>query len=632
MVLVASESFGQLSLSLVATKQPCPGQNDGVITATATSGTPPYAYRLGRLGIPGAGNVFTGLVEASDTIYVTDADLTEVSAVIEMKAVTITLANTRNYTCIVPATPTGAFDVVLEGGNLPYGTPVVTTGVVQETFPYHALAAGTYLINVIDNESCVATEKSFTVTEDVIPPTCVTYPQHKVFTTADYQALTHAAVDFDLGFAGYICTGGLQDPKTYAEDTMTYSFDARTYERIQFKMEASQTGVATWDGTTDFLKVRARYNGGAWENVILDYCQWEAHTAEVSSVLTCSGQDSPLATAWIDLTNAAGKQIEVQVICVSTANTKNYTISNVQMRGNNTLSIISPAVAGAPVDCEDLLDPEITPTYTDGPITWRCVSPVANMEFSFTRTWTIKDDCDNAVLPVKTQLISVGSYPVFGTVRDTIIDFCRNENVIIAVPPHSDNCATITNFKWSVKVLPSNTLIDDGVGATTLVDLPQPTHNDSIYVITWTITDDAGIEQTAEQNITVKPQVHVRLQFESPADGHFCTGNEAQFRISFTGGTGSYSVPMFTPVGTGATPWLPDDATNASGIFTTTNLALVTAPDLQVDVADINIVTVGGIDGGCPASKTFYNTDGTPVVGDYFIHEKITTNSIIRVP
>jgi len=140
---------------------------------------------------------------------------------------------------------------------------------------------------------------------------------------------------------------------------------------------------------------------------------------------------------------------------------------------------------------------------------------------------------------------------------------------------------------------------------------------DTVFTITWTLTDDAFITETATQEVKIKPPMVVTC---TPAKMDFCSLEKVSFTISVQGGTGSYNalVPgtTITPNGT----W-----DNGSGFYTTLLLDLNGVTQNDVDYTD---ATTTEVVGGCP-SGTFplYGTGASP---DFEIHTLIVTPAISR--
>jgi hypothetical protein len=622
-------AYEAISLSEAKTNANCNGSNDGTITITPSCGEDDtYSFNWTTLPSgfldPGNDGSITGLVPGDYQVTVENASgNTAVSSLITITepaiGVSFSLSTVKNWTCADPCS--GSISVTASGGIPPYRYFLNGT---EGTQPFNdlcgAILGTTYTVRVEDANGCTATPETrdTIIRRDITPPNCTTNfpPPDRLIETSSFPAT--AEIDtFAIGFAGYTCLGGVQ-PHPYNLDTVDYPIDASNFNGLQLKMSVSQTDVATWDGTNDFIKVRISYNGGAiWNDLLTDFCNWNASiTNEAPPGGTCAGTIAALPTALINLNNADGvPNLVIQVICHSTDATREYTVHDLMVRGNNITKSITWALSGEPSGCSDNYS-VATITHNDGPITWYCNAP-GNLEFEFQREWRVADQCNNLV--IKYQRISVGTYPTFAVAPpDTIFDNCK---VLVPVnitgPEGADNCGTPT-ITWAVTTNGDLVSPKSGTGnSISNITFPPPVQFDTTYVITWTVTDSAGFPNTAVQNVKVRPPMVINFV---PVAAHFCSGTNASFTLSVSGGTGSYEIPSFTPEGT----WTV--LTNSSGTYSTTNLVLGETTDIEVTWTDSNVAETGGTNGGCSVVSTYTNT------GLYTIHPKISTNSLQRVP
>ena len=135
----------------------CNGNNNGVITAIATGGTPPYTYFLLTGGTifsgPSSGGVFTNLPAGVYTVMVVDATTssdTEIAVITEPPVL------------LCSATVTG--DSV--SASVSGGTPLYLFSIDGITFQtnntFSFLLSGTYTMYVRDVQGCIATQ-NFTI-------------------------------------------------------------------------------------------------------------------------------------------------------------------------------------------------------------------------------------------------------------------------------------------------------------------------------------------------------------------------------------------------------------------------------------------------------------------------------------
>jgi hypothetical protein len=594
----------------------CNGASDGAIEVIGRCGqAAPVSYTWdGPDPYTNTGAAISGLESGSYEVTVDngiDAPVLLSHNIIEPSVLSYSYT-VKNWSC---AACDGSIRTIVSGGTTPYDVNVSggaynrTTAKPDTTFG--GLCAATYAIIVTDANSCPTTRVDTTIVPDNTAPTCSSYPD-------DYFA--------DIG-AGSPPSGTLETliDNSYAyiggetsNDTVEFSVDASNHNNLQLQVGASQSNENDWQAL-DFLKISVN-TGSGFQTFIIDYCRWEGNTAESPGAIPCIGNDVSTSTAWVNLTGAEGKLINVQIVFKSLA-PHNYTIQNLRVRGNKLSSAINPASSGQPENCTDLSEP-VTVTYTDGPIDWFCNTP-GNYEFRFNRHWIIRDACGNE--RTDDQLISVGATPVITPPANRTFDFCWNLDRTISVPAVTENCGKPT-FSWTLTDKLSGNPITAGNDSIFEYDFIQPVVSiDTTYTITWTAVDSAGfISAPVLQDVTIKRPMQITLVPLLPLSGHFCTDDQASFTISVTGGTGSYQDLLpgssLLPMGT----W-DDPDHNGSGTYTTTNLN-VSSPGIS-DVITVNYTDVnfGGVIGGCSTGDVNF-----PSGGQFTVHHKIATNPLGR--
>ncbi len=131
----------------------CNGGTNGSATITAGGGTPNYTYAWAPTG--GNGATGTGLSAGIYTVTVTDVNGCTATApvtITQPTALTALISATVNITC--SGLSDGSLAVTAAGGTAPYTyawTPSGGTAAIAS-----ALSAGTYTINIIDNNGCTA--------------------------------------------------------------------------------------------------------------------------------------------------------------------------------------------------------------------------------------------------------------------------------------------------------------------------------------------------------------------------------------------------------------------------------------------------------------------------------------------
>ena len=128
----------------------------GSATANVTGGTSPYSYSWNTTPIQTT-QTATGLAEGTYIVTVTDSKgcASTASATITQSGSSITLTTSQiNVLCF--GNSTGSATVNATGGTSPY-TYSWNTSPVQTTATANGLSAGTYVVTVTDNNSCVQT-------------------------------------------------------------------------------------------------------------------------------------------------------------------------------------------------------------------------------------------------------------------------------------------------------------------------------------------------------------------------------------------------------------------------------------------------------------------------------------------
>ncbi len=145
----------------------CNGLNDGMLTVTPYFGKPPYTYSWNHntsLNNPVADN----LVAATYTVTITDANdsIASISGVVTQAAALAINSIITPVTCYNNGQD-GAIDITVSGGTKKgdysyYWTTINGNGIVPLNQDQTGLAAGTYTVQVKDDNQCTATE-DFTV-------------------------------------------------------------------------------------------------------------------------------------------------------------------------------------------------------------------------------------------------------------------------------------------------------------------------------------------------------------------------------------------------------------------------------------------------------------------------------------
>jgi len=364
------------------------------------------------------------------------------------------------------------------------------------------------------------------------------------------------------------------------------------------------------------------YDGIAFNEIYNDPSVWDPSTAPLAEGDDQKGDGNPLTSNQVSLGTGADfdQQVFVRVrVKVGDLNAT-ATITNLSVYATERIHTINPAISGDAPVCDDGSGSGCygASSYDDAYPNWSC-QDVGNEEFSIQRTWRSVDMCANEVTYI--QQIRVGTAPTITVLRDTTLDFCHNETVSLIGPTYTDNCpASTLTVEWAVTVNGNNVVPNSGIGSSNpTITFPQPVLNDTTYIITWTITDDAGFETSAIQNINIKRPIQVALV--PVGDPNFCSGESQAFTVTITGGTGDYDVPVIVP----ADSWSLIDA--SSGTYTTSGLTLdPLVNSISIKVTDNDVAGPPAIQGNCQTLAPFVFSSG----GVFTLHQLIETPPISR--
>ncbi len=141
--------------SIIQTPVSCAGGNNGTITVVATGGNGNYEYSLdGTIFQPL--NTFTGLIAGSYTVSIKDnlACVTTANiSVIQPSTLSANAVVTNPSNCVLSNGIITFSNVV--GGNAPYQYSINNGANYVSTATFTNVAAGTYIVSVIDAKSCV---------------------------------------------------------------------------------------------------------------------------------------------------------------------------------------------------------------------------------------------------------------------------------------------------------------------------------------------------------------------------------------------------------------------------------------------------------------------------------------------
>lgn len=503
----------------------------------------------------------------------------------------------------------GEITVTVTGGTPDYtvnvsGTEKIGAG---SSFTFSGLADGDYTVSVSDASACPdPNDQTYTVDIDTEAPNGCDFPD-------DFTMLIDNYVDLDSTFSSII------EEDTYTNDgspdTLVYEYDATDFNKLYFDFEVTQTGTG-WNTSDDYIQFWVDYTDDEDINGDVLY--------ESTGSYTIPPNDSLLLPAIAD----GRSNLLLYIIYETGDNDKSYTISDVTLVGNSMTETIETSTSIEPSNCTDNYTEggDIRITHVDGIINWVCNEP-GNQEFWFERTFTVADECGNETDPY-VQKIGVGEKPKIDEPRDTILDYCHYASIDFPVPGYTDNstgCGKTVDFKYVLRDKTHNEFIDEGTeftGATTAITFPPSEANDTTFVITWIATDEAGLQDSVKQYVTILKPITVTL---NPYKPDFCSGEEVSFEFTIEGGTGSYGTVQETDI----TPSETLSVSGSSYTFTTSSLELDGTKNITINVTDTNVSDYGTgnyeVIGGCSEQIIFKNGD------DFTIHQNISTNPLNRV-
>jgi hypothetical protein len=494
---------------------------------------------------------------------------------------------------------TGTFTVSVSGGMTDYTVKV--TGQPDQTgsgsdFTFSGLAAGPYSISVTD--ACPATvTDNFSVEIDDAPPTCNILPEDEVMPIASYESVISSTslmnYPLNLDKTLSLVTSTLSSPNTYVSSN---EFSSNGFDNMELRINATLTGGG-WQ-PSDVISVIIHYPADVTKDQIITYS---------------GGAD--LSNITIPITKTDEDQMSVSISWNIASAGCSYEITKFELWGVPVQPMIPST---GPSDCNNNIGTSpLGYSSFHGPVTWHCIDP--ELEFSFIRTWNVTDNCGNSSASYD-QRISVGTEPTFVSIPSSVkYDFCSNSNVPISAPTVSDNCTAPEDLKleWMVFDVAGNSLSVwyPYLSVTTYNFTPDP--GGQVFRIGWRVTDEAGISKendasTTTQTITFTPAISATIDIVSPGTNNICQGNPVVFRITPSGGSGSFDASSFNPAGGS---W---DGTN---YIYTTNWAIDGNYQLGVVITDL---VVAGTTGTC--------TSGTISSAPFDVHQKIITNPIIRTP
>ena len=508
-----------LSVNVTSTDVTCFGFNNGTATATPSGGVPPYSYLWTGPGSFASLNAsISNLIPGNYNVKVTDnnGDFVNGSATITQPAASLSgsiIAQT-NVSCTGGSD--GSVSVQGAGGTIPYEYRL-GAGAYQGSGTFSGLSAGSYTVTVRDNYGCTITVPvTITTLSDITPPS-ITCPGpvsvntdpglcNASVTLADPIATDNCSINTII----WTMTGatiasspstGINYIGTYLFNTgvtlITYTAKDASSNQASCNFSVTVTdninpviicpGPISVQCVADVPTIYANYaafigaGGSATDNCGINPATF-IHVSDVSA-----GTCPSIISRTYQISDISGN-ISTCVQTINVNDTQAPTWTTPAGNLNRTVQCsdaagLSAAQALAPV-AADNCDLTLSPVKTAGSF----VAGACPQAGTYTNTWTVSDDCGNAVAAVYTQVITVidNTPPV---VSGCPADISANNDAATCsavvnwtAPTFTDNCS-------SPVVVASHNPGDTFPAGTTLV--------------TYTATDNCGNSTTCTFNITV---------------------------------------------------------------------------------------------------------------------------------
>ena len=291
----------------------CFNGSSGTVTIAAANGTPNYQY--GILGNTLTNNPqITGLAAGNYTVVVQDnnACTVNVNVVIGQPLVPIAANVTSTTDVLCYGNSTGALSIIATNGASPYnytiGPNTNTTGL------FNTLAAGTYTINITDNNGCIASAN--TIINQPIAPLNV------VISTASNPLCN----GFNNGSATVLATGGAAAANySYLWNAVPVQNTAQANNLIAGAYTVTVTDDNLCTAVTNVTLTEPNFQ--LTTNASISICDGEVAN------LTATSLDgaAPVTYAWTNLSN--GSVLNGSTVNPTPNNSVNYTVVATDING-----------------------------------------------------------------------------------------------------------------------------------------------------------------------------------------------------------------------------------------------------------------------------------------------------------
>ena len=401
-----------ISSNAVVTNLNCFESNDGIINTNITGGVPftsgpPYLISwTGPNSFTSTASTITNLSAGNYTLRIEDRNgvfVIENYTVTQPDLLTITTDVEKNISCFDGND--GAIEVSISGGTAPYTFNWTGNGVVQGSLSQGNLKAGTYMLEVVDDNLCVTSQTYILTEPQIIAINTVSKDDILCFG----EATGNITIDVTGGTPTEVSSGVFEyiynwtGPNGFSSNTQNISnLIAGTYKiEVTDKLGCvKQTEIELTQPTA--LKI--------------DYTKTDAScygATDGSIDITVSGGTPPYQISWSNFGNGFSQSNLSAGNYIATVVDDNLCETNVTVTIDQPIFFIAPIVS--PISCNDANDGSIDLNLTGG------VAPI-------TVTWS-----DDLSAGIQRNNLGPGTYIV--KIIDSDINQCPIEQSFTLINP-----------------------------------------------------------------------------------------------------------------------------------------------------------------------------------------------------